>query len=58
MTSSRNTHGLAAVVNGLALAAVALGRPGWAFTLLALSSLLLIWSLERMRVLLDREPRK
>lgn len=58
MTGARTVHGLAAVVNGLALAAVALDRPGPAILMLVVSSLLLIWSLETMRTHLEREPRK
>lgn len=58
MNDVRFVNGLAAVVNGLALAAAVLGRPGACFALIVLSMLLLVRNLERLRFhMLTQEKR-
>lgn len=57
MIDVRTLHAIAVVLNGLAAGAAAQRHPGVAVALIVLSSSLLIWSLERLRVAVAREPR-
>lgn len=57
MIRLRRVHAAAAIVNGLALCCALLRQPIAGVMLLALSSTLLIWSLEQLRHQLIREPR-
>ena len=59
MIAVRRVHAAAAVVNGVALAAAALGRPILCATFCCTSVLLLVWAQEKMRFHLStREPRR
>lgn len=57
MNRLRRVHIAATIVNGLAIAAALIGRPIAGALLLSLSSTLLIWSLETLRVRVALEPR-